>query len=157
MALFTSFEREQENAQDQLNENFKQVSTKQELESLKNTIIKDFQSKTLGVLWQGNRWMVGSHVVTPSKKLSDCASGWILLWQPFKDGTVDNSGLNYTIIPKQHVTIASGSGVVCPIKAYNGTDKTGKYVYITDNNIKGNDLNGVSPRDELSLTAVLEY
>lgn len=158
MDLFKAFTRGQENAQEQLNENFAEIetnnlsmATKAEVES---TFSKIPEKETL---WTGGWTMNGDQTVTPKKKLSDCTTGWILVFQNYVDGKVTTSEFNYFHIPKVHVKKYNGKGIVCPIVNYNGNIRGAKYLYVNDDKLKGNDLNGSAANNFQVLTEIYEY
>ncbi|QFG05697.1 minor tail protein [Bacillus phage 035JT001] len=116
-----------------------------------------FNDQVVGVdvfptLWTGTMYMTGSQTVTPSKKLSQCPTGWILNWSDYDgSGEANPFDNNYTFIPKYHPRISNDQGVYCVLSS--GLDQTSsltmKYVYVTDSQIRGNDRNGetVEKRD----------
>jgi hypothetical protein len=56
---------------------------------------------TQGVLWTGAAYMVATTTATPTKKLSECRNGWILVWSDYDAGTGSNDyDVFYSFIPK---------------------------------------------------------
>ncbi|WP_200832818.1 pyocin knob domain-containing protein [Listeria monocytogenes] len=91
-------------------------------------------------LWTG-AWYGGPTSITLSKALSKCRNGIILQWQEYsKTGTVQNSQYSFTYIPKQHLTNVS-RGTNCYVGGYGSQAVYGKYLYINDTTITGNDVN----------------
>lgn len=45
-------------------------------------------------------FMSETHTVTPTKKLSDCRNGWILVWSDYDPGKANNYDFAYSYIPK---------------------------------------------------------
>jgi hypothetical protein len=100
------------------------------------------------VLWSGAYYMTDTQTVTPSKKLSDCANGWLLIWSDYdmSTSTINDYGFAVSVVPKSFPEIFSGGGVFYPIiDTMNATNIvfTGKYLYIYDGYITGNSLNNV--------------
>lgn len=109
------------------------------------------------ILWSGG-WILNEvQTITPKKKLSDCKTGWILVFQEYDKGTTTGSAFNYFHVPKCHVIKRSGKGLVFQISNYNGTAKGVKYMYISDTQIKGNALNGQAPNNIQVITEIYEY
>lgn len=108
-------------------------------------------------LWTGAWVMNASQTVNLTKKVTDCRTGIILLFQPLSDGKLEESTVTYFHVPKSHVIYHSGVGINIPITSWAGKDKGIKYLYITDTQIKGNAMNGNAPNNILVLSEVLEY
>jgi hypothetical protein len=107
---------------------------------VKNDLKKELQPMAITeALWTG-AWYGGKDMtITPSKSLSECASGWILQWEVYSEsGAPSGTAFQFTHIPKQYVLYHSGRGVVMPVCAYNGSNPQVKYVYIEDSKISGN-------------------
>lgn len=109
-------------------------------------------------LWSGTYYMLESQNVKPTKKLSECQTGWILVWSDYDPGVGSN---NYhwavSYIPKTLAGItAGGTFVPIVIGMYEGrVDITSKYLYFTDTTISGGDLN--SREENGSADVVLRY
>lgn len=108
-----------------------------------NDITQKMQAKvTDKALWSGTWYGGKGQITTPSKPLSSCVNGWILQWEVFTNTSVANgTGFQFTYIPKQFALYHSGKGVVCPLKAYNGTNAQVKYLYIDDKKLLGHENN----------------
>lgn len=121
------------------------------------------------VLWSGALYMREGHTVTPSKKLSECKSGWILLWSDYDESTstVNDADFVTTIIPKKNPsgTNWSGKSFYCEIPRYIGSDQSNvttesrimKMIYIYDDKITGHAANNQSVRTDVVLRAVYEF
>lgn len=109
-------------------------------------------------LWTGALYPLSTHTIIPSKKITDCMTGWILRWQAYNqnDGSVVNSDFHYTHIPKIHVLNNMGSGVRM-VMGRGGVGVISKYVYIYDDRIVGYDSNNTGDNHNLVLTGVFEY
>lgn len=143
MVLFTSFEREQENAQDQLNDNFKEII--QQLEKVENTIPKKLLTGLLNSgkqAWSGAWYGGEGQTITPSVPLSECLTGWMVTYQPYdsKTGKAQPWDMNYVFIPKTHGRDFPGVAVVHHLETLNGA-KFNKYIYVTNTTIKGHKNN----------------
>ncbi len=62
-------------------------------------------------LWKGSLYMRSKDIITPSKKLYDCANGWLLVWQYYNDSSEYNASVTYTVIPKYNGINSNGWGV----------------------------------------------
>ncbi|MCC9083631.1 hypothetical protein LOS22_14415 [Enterococcus faecium] len=91
-------------------------------------------------LWSGGWFMHSSQTVTPSKPLSECRNGWVLMWSKYKNNTQSWADMVQTYIGKDMVTTQSTAGIRL---LFGGFDNAvvHKYLYVTDTQIKGNDLN----------------
>ena len=118
----------------------------------------------LEVLWTGAKYMQNGQTVQPSKKLSQCAKGWILVWSDYDPDTNTSYDVNfvYTFIPKWHAYNFPGDGIFFTIQANVGRDAlTSKYLYVDDINITGhaenNDPTGNPWSDDVVLRNVLAW
>ncbi|MEC1440575.1 DUF859 family phage minor structural protein [Bacillus sonorensis] len=93
-------------------------------------------------LWNGAYYMHSGHTIYPTKKISDCPNGWVLVWSDYDKPTktVNDFNFAYTFIHKYHVKVWNGGGVYCPIGTTR-TTITNKYLYIYNDKIVGNDDN----------------
>ncbi|WP_270785685.1 hypothetical protein [Enterococcus faecalis] len=112
---------------------------------------------TIDELWSGGWFMNGSQTVTPKKKLSECANGWLLVFTNAENDASTKTEFQYLFIHKRHVKKYSATGIVFPTASYNGTKTGVKYLYITDTNIKGNDLNGNAANKFKIMTEIYEW
>lgn len=124
-------------------------------------------------LWTGAMYMSSPNstpqTVTPSKKLSECRNGWLLLWSDYdKDTkTANDSDFVTTMIPKSNPTGGNwgGKAFYCDIPRYIGSNVNDvdterriiKSIYIHDNCIKGSFNNDKDERNDVVLRAVWEW
>lgn len=123
------------------------------------------------ILWTGNAYMQSvdstPQVVTPSKKLSQCRTGWMLLWSDYDPGSGSNdSDFCTTFIPKYTPSGGTwgGKAFYCDIPLYVGGDATDlstekrciKPIYVHDNCLKGSYQNTSGGRNDVVLRAVYE-
>lgn len=127
---------------------------------------KTIYNSNPSALWTGQSFMDESANITPSKRLSECANGWLLLWSDYDDSTsTANTYDNVTtMVPKLNGVQNdwNGSSLLCMIP----TDVTAegvattcvKRVYIYDDHITGFAGNnvGAAARDVV-LRAIYEY
>lgn len=92
------------------------------------------------MLWSGGWYMGANQVVTPSKPLSECRNGWVLMWVKYMNNTSSWNDMVQTYIGKDMVTTSSTSGVRLVFGGY-GNVVAHKYLYVTDTQITGNDNN----------------
>lgn len=112
---------------------------------------------TTDELWAGGWFMNGSQTVTPKKKISECANGWLIVFTNAENDASTKTEFQYLFVHKRHVKKYSATGIVFPTANYNGTKIGVKYLYITDTNIKGNDLNGNAANKFKIMTEIYEW
>jgi len=118
-------------------------------------------------LWTGSYYMTAGHTVTPSKKLSDCEHGWILLWSDYDPdtGTVNNTDFCTTMIPNRNWTGGTWNGAAwycdcpryAPATATDSESRIIKVLNVYNNKLVGNTYNNVAPRNDVILRAVYEF
>lgn len=123
------------------------------------------------ILWSGSAYMQSTNstpqVVTPSKKLSQCRTGWMLLWSDYDPGDgANDSDFCTTFIPKFTPSGGTwgGKAFYCDIPMYVGSDATDlstekrciKPVYVHDDCLKGSYQNTSGGRNDVVLRAVYE-
>ena len=120
------------------------------------------------VLWSGKLYPNANHTITPSKKLSECRNGWMLLWCDYDQdtSTVNDADLATTMIPKCRYDGEpwDGKNFLCDVPRFYGsaTDtslekRITKTLAIYDNKIVGNVVNGQGDRNDVVLRAVYEF
>lgn len=122
-------------------------------------------------LWSGQYYMSSPNstpqTVTPSKKLSECRTGWLLLWSDYDPGTgANDSDFVTTIIPKNNPSGGTwgGKSFLCDIPRYMGSNSEDvdterriiKPIYVHDDCIKGSYQNASDERNDVVLRAVFE-
>lgn len=116
-------------------------------------------------LWTGGYYMTAGHTVTPSKNLTNCAHGWLLLWSDYDPGDgANNTDFATTIIPKRAYTGQKWAGgqFYCDVPRYSAGTATDsesriiKLLEIHDNKIVGTENNATAPRNDVVLRAVYE-
>ena len=120
------------------------------------------------VLWSGKLYPNANHTITPSKKLSECRNGWMLLWCDYDadTSTVNDADFATTMIPKYRYdgTAWDGKNFLCDVPRFYGsaTDtslekRITKTLAIYDNKIVGNTINSQGDRNDVVLRAVYEF
>lgn len=122
-------------------------------------------------LWSGQYYMSSPsgtpQTVTPSKKLSECRTGWLLLWSDYDPGTGSNDAdFVTTVIPKGTPSGGKwgGKSFLCDIPRYVGSDENDvdterriiKVIYVHDDCIKGSYQGDKDERNDVVLRAVYE-
>ncbi len=122
-------------------------------------------------LWSGGAnggyYMTEGHTVTPSKKLSECRNGWLLLWSDYDAGAnaqANNTDFCTTFIPKRAYTgqVWNGAMWYCDVPSYAAGTATDsevrviKVLQIYDAKIVGTANNSTAPRNDVVLRAVYE-
>lgn len=123
-------------------------------------------------LWSGGYYMNSPNsnpqTVTPSKKLSECRTGWILLWSDYDvGGTINDSDFCTTMIPKYNPAggIWNGKAFYCDIPMFVGSDANNlstetrciKPIYVHDDKLVGSYQNSSGGRNDVVLRAVYEF
>lgn len=107
------------------------------------------------LLWSGGIYMQDGQTCTPSKKLSECPNGWILIWGYYDGGSMEQD-FNTTIIHKGFVKRHSGRGMWHILQA-NSTTPAYKYIYVHDDHLAGQARNNDSPQNMQVLREVLSF
>ena len=122
-------------------------------------------------LWSGQYYMSSPNstpqTVTPSKKLSECRTGWLLLWSDYDPGSGSNDAdFATTIIPKGTPSGGKwgGKSFLCDIPRFVGSNTDDvdterriiKPIYVHDDRIEGSYQNDKDERNDVVLRAVYE-
>lgn len=122
-------------------------------------------------LWSGQYYMSSPNstpqTVTPTKKLSECRTGWLLLWSDYDAGSGSNDAdFVTTIIPKNNPSGGTwgGKSFLCDIPRYVGSNAEDvdterriiKPIYVHDDRIEGSYQNDKDERNDVVLRAVFE-
>lgn len=114
-------------------------------------------------------YMTAGHTVTPTKKLSECAHGWILAWSDFdKDtATTNEKDWHFDVIPNKTPSGGTWSSKLMyfDIPRYIGDNENDidterriiKQCYVSDDKIVGHDANNKDERHDVVLRAVYEF
>lgn len=120
------------------------------------------------VLWTGVLYMNANHTITPTKKLSDCQNGWVLLWSDYDEASSAAQDADFvtTIIPKKKPNGGTWDGKTfhCDVPRYYGSNTNDvdterriiKTLYIYNNKIVGHVVNDKDERTDVVLRAVYE-
>lgn len=120
------------------------------------------------VLWSGKLYPNANHTITPSKKLSECKTGWMLLWCDYNPdtSTVNDADFVTTMLPKCRYdgNVWNGKTFLCDVpRFYGSADDTSlekrimKTLTVYDDKIVGNVINGQGDRNDVVLRAVYEF
>ncbi|UVD43025.1 deoxyuridine 5'-triphosphate capsid and scaffold [Enterococcus phage TJE1] len=91
-------------------------------------------------LWTGGWYMSGTQNITPSKPMSECRNGWVLMWAKYQNNTQTWNDVVQVYLGKDLVTTHSGLGVRLLFGGY-GNVVIHKYLTITDTEVRGNAQN----------------
>lgn len=115
-------------------------------------------------LWTGTVFLNAGQTVTPSKKLSECKNGWILLWSDYDtaNSAATNGDVFASYIPKRSYSGSNWAGhswlVDIPIEAASATEsRCIKKLYMWNDRIVGNAINEANSRNDVVLRAVYEW
>ncbi len=97
------------------------------------------------VLWTGGYYMTASHTITLSEKVSQQPSGIVLVFSRYSGGEAQNYHWNEFFVSKEWVRRHPGTGHSF-LMTNDGlfSIMASKYLYIHDDKIGGNDVNGES-------------
>lgn len=123
-------------------------------------------------LWTGQYYMTSSdstpQTIYPSKKLSECRNGWVLIWSDYDAGDgANNTDLHHDYVYKRNVAGENWSGqcMLCDIPRHIGSNVNDvdterriiKPIYVHDNRIEGSYQNAYDERNDVVLRAVYEF
>lgn len=120
-------------------------------------------TKSETALWTGADVMPANQTITPSKTLSKCENGWILVWSGYENGEPLDDRISTQVIYKKVIANATPSetlfyhAIPQPITSNQNTAMVGKALYASDGQITGHDSNSVSPANGYVLRAVYEF
>ncbi len=117
------------------------------------------------ILWMGEYWCTDTQTVTPSKALSACRNGWVLVWSDYDTANEKSSNGDCftTVIPKwnpNHVKWSGQSFIAAIPTGLNDSGVitfAGKRLYVHDTKITGHTVNDVAPSNDVCLRAIYEY
>jgi hypothetical protein len=115
-----------------------------------------------GTLWSGGYYLTDTQTITPSKSLSQCANGWILVWSDYdaSTSTANNFDFDYTYIPKNSPALGymHNEAIGAYVSASTDTIIT-KAFTPTNTTITGNAANSsaTTTANDVVLRYVLEY
>ena len=93
-----------------------------------------FQNK---ILWSGGYYMHGNQEITLSEPISKQKNGIVLVWTNYENSSAQSNGVNCHFVPKKYVEMHSGVGHgQLMINGWSGNIGK-KYVYISNEKIKG--------------------
>lgn len=92
------------------------------------------------MLWSGGWYMSGTQNITPSKPMSQCRNGWVLMWAKYQNSTQTWNDVVQVYLGKDLVTTHSGLGIRLLFGGY-GNVIVHKYLTITDTEVRGNASN----------------
>lgn len=111
-------------------------------------------------LWNGSLSMDTNETVTPSKKLSECVTGWLLVFAKASDSGGAYSNYSYQYVPKVHLKATTPStGWIKFILGNSNGRIISKYLLAQDATIRGHSVNITTDNDTVGvkLLKVYEY
>lgn len=110
-------------------------------------------------LWNGGLFMSAGHTARPTRKLSECPNGWLLVWSDADPGSpvvINDYNFVFSVIPKRFVLDFSGGGTYLPTPATTNSSVT-KYVYIKDDEITGHADNILNGAEDVALRKIYSF
>lgn len=122
-----------------------------------------------GRLWNGAKLVKANETITPSKKLSECRTGWMLLWSDYDPDTSSGVDADFvtTFIPNRSHSGGTwnGSTFFADIPRFIGSNtqdsstekRIMKWFTVYDDRIVGEAANEKSDRNDVALRAIYEF
>lgn len=118
-----------------------------------------------GRLWSGAKLVKANETITPTKKLSECKTGWILMWSDWNVETSEPSETDIatTLVPKKNAlgNNWTGQSLYALLPTYVTTAQAVtiacKRLNIYNNRVTGFTLNNAEPANDVVLRAIYEY
>lgn len=108
-------------------------------------------------LWSGGSFMQAGVTITPTKKLSECRNGWILVWSDFNSGTGPNNyDFHYSYVPKFIGTKYNGAGHLFSVPRTPDAVIV-KNINVSNDKLLGDAANGSADDNDVVLRYVLEW
>jgi hypothetical protein len=122
------------------------------------TNYKHFQAS----LWDGASYLNASAVIKPTKKLTECRNGWVLIWSDYNAGEGENEwDYNYTFIPRGAATYANAKSHMFSIPLYADLTNNAfinKIVNVSDTQLTGVANNeATNDQKDVCLRRVIEF
>lgn len=109
-------------------------------------------SRALKLLWSGGIYMHGTQTVNLAEPISQQFSGIVLAWSAYANGAPADSSWNHVFVPKSHIAIDAGGGVLQNIQGWK--TPVWKYIYVYNDRLVGHADNSVAPANTQVLRAV---
>ena len=106
------------------------------------------------VLWSGGMYLTQGQIVTPSRPLSKCLNGWLLVWSRYASG-VQDAQFEVTAVPKSFAQLYENNSINQTLSTFSTNKTVTKVIYVTDTQFHGNDVNSTAPQNEFALRAVV--
>lgn len=100
--------------------------------------VSDFDGQ---LLWEGGFFMHDTQEIPLAEPVSKQRTGIVLVFCRYSGGEVQNYHFTYHFVPKMMVAMHGGCGSIFQMGAVEGDYFAAKYLYISDQTIKGNSYN----------------
>src|SRR5699024_3974745 len=136
-----------------------EMSSGESLEDWKRMTDEDINELTMLIkrskkpLWEGKDLVTNNSEIKPSKKLSECFTGWVFCWNN-ADGDQQH---RYYHVPKYHLDLYESNGGTKMILSDRGNKTLHKYLNIRDDVAKGIAKNAEGDEAGQELIAIYEY
>src|SRR5690606_15570059 len=110
-------------------------------------------------LWQGASYPNGATTIYPNKPLSECLTGWVLVWSYYDASTGQPGNYRFVLshVHKNHARDAAGLSTFFPVPLSTTGQIAVKTLYISDERIVGHDDNMSTLNRAAVLRRIYEY
>jgi hypothetical protein len=124
-----------------------------------NSIWKGWKGGQTTLYTSTGIYLVAAQTVTPTKKLSECKNGWILIWSDYDPGTGSNDydWSTNTFIPKFMGVTQNGQANLFAVPSTSTGTVITKKAYVYDDKIVGHDDNQLNGANDVVLRYVIEW
>jgi hypothetical protein len=110
------------------------------------------------VLWQGSSYPYGDVSLYPTKKLSECPNGWILIWSDHNPpSTPQNYHWTYSVIPKMAARLPGTNTLFTLPAGESSNTHVTKCLLVYDDRVVGRNSNIDAGADDVALRYIISF
>jgi hypothetical protein len=110
------------------------------------------------VLWQGSSYPYGDVTLHPTKKLSECPNGWILIWSDHNPpSTPQNYHWTYSVIPKMAARLPGTNTLFTLPAGESSNTHVTKCLLVYDDRVVGRNSNVDAGADDVALRYIISF